>query len=378
MAAAGKKMFAVVTTGHGGFERLVYKQVPIPILAAGEVLVQVLAAGVNNTDINTRLGWYSKTVSDGTQSAQELAESRKSEEKEDGGWNGTNPFPLIQGTDCCGRVVEICDDFSKRQLLGKRVLIRPCMRGTDGFASMDMLWMASEINGAFAQFVKVPASEVFPVDCDWSDAELGSIPCAYGTAENMLDRAAVEATDHVIVPGSSGGVGSAVVQLAKRRGARVTAICGASKSQQLISLGADTVLVGRHGSVGWNKIVEQLADSADVVLDNVGGASFGDLLGMLRRGGRYITSGAISGPIVPLDLRTLYLRDLRLLGSTAWDQPCFPNLIRYIENGEIQPCVHKVFPLHQIIDAQRLFMEKKHVGKIVLVPDRPSSVSAKL
>ena len=90
--------------------------------------------------------------------------------------------------------------------------------------------MASDFDGAFAQYVKVPASEVFPVDCAWTDVELGSIPCAYGTAESMVHRANVQAGDHVLVPGASGGVGSAVVQLSKRRGATVTAICGPSKA----------------------------------------------------------------------------------------------------------------------------------------------------
>ena len=104
-------------------------------------------------------------------------------------------------------------------LIGRRVLVRPCMRPL-GFGSMESIWMASDFDGAFAQFVKVPASEVFAVECDLSDVELGAIPCAYGTAENMLHRAGVTGAEHVVVTGASGGVGSAAVQLAKRRGRR--------------------------------------------------------------------------------------------------------------------------------------------------------------
>lgn len=104
------------------------------------------------------------------------------------------PFPFIQGTDCCGRVVAVSPGVDER-LIGSRALVRSCMR-VSGWDSLENIWMASGFDGAFARFVKVPATEVFPVDCDWSDAALGSIPCAYGTAENMLHRAKVLAGDH--------------------------------------------------------------------------------------------------------------------------------------------------------------------------------------
>ena len=363
-------MMAVVTTGNGGYDKLVYKEVPTPVPEAGEVLLQVLAAGVNNTEINTRLGWYSKTVTDAT-NAQAVTEEEDPTHKEDGGWNEKTPFPFIQGTDCCGRVVAHGDDVDP-SLIGKRVLVRACMRGEQGFESMENIWMASDFDGAFAQFVRVPASEVFPVECEWSDVELGSIPCAYGTAESMVHRAGVKAGDHVVVPGASGGVGSAVVQLSKRRGAKVTAICGASKADQLSALGADQVFTGRHGDAQWSEMMKTLKDSADVVIDNVGGTGFPDMVDALKRGGRYATSGAISGPIVSLDMRTMYLRDLTLIGCTAWDEPVFPNLVGYIERGEIKPLIAQTFKLQDIVEAQKAFLEKTHVGKFVLVPDAPS------
>ena len=369
--AIPKTMMAVVTTGNGGYDKLVYKEVPTPVPAAGEVLLQVLAAGVNNTEINTRLGWYSKTVTDAT-NAQAATEESDPTHKEDGGWNEKTPFPFIQGTDCCGRVVSVGEGVDGA-LMGTRALVRACMRGPDGFDSMENIWMASDFDGAFAQYVKVPASEVFPVDCAWSDVELGSIPCAYGTAESMVHRANVQAGDHVLVPGASGGVGSAVVQLSKRRGATVTAICGPSKAAQLKELGADQVLTGRHGDPEWTSMMATLKDSADVVIDNVGGAGFPDMVEALKRGGRYATSGAISGPIVNLDMRTMYLRDLTLIGCTAWDEPVFPNLVAYIERGEIKPLIAQTFKLQDIVDAQKAFLKKTHVGKFVLVPDDPNA-----
>ena len=185
-------------------DRLVYREVRRPRPAGGEVLVEVLAAGVNATDVNTRVGWYP-----------------------DGGWSAPTPFPLVQGTDCCGRVAEV-GPGGDESLLGRRVLVRPCMR-PQGFTAMETIWMGSDFDGAFAQYARVPASEVFPVDSFLGDAELGAVPCVYGTAQNMLRRARVGSGHHVLVTGASGGVGAAAVQLARLRGAEVTAIVGAGK-----------------------------------------------------------------------------------------------------------------------------------------------------
>jgi len=332
----------------------------MPSLAPGEVLLQVLAAGVNNTEINTRLGWYSSTVTTGTE-ALSAGEKKNAKAKADGGWNEATPFPFIQGTDCCGRIVAVAPGGDE-STIGMRVLVRPCIRSA-GWKSLENIWLASDFDGAFAQFVKVGASEVFPVDCDWSDAELGTIPCAYGTAENMIHRANVSGDEQVLVAGASGGVGSAVVQLAKRRGTMVTAIAGKEKLARVRSIGADRVIARD------DDIVACLGEnSVDVVVDNVAGPAFDGMLKVLKRGGRYVSSGAIAGPLVALDMRDLYLKDLMMIGCTAWDEPVFPNLVSYIEKGEILPLLAKTFPLEQIVEAQRAFTEKKHVGKIVLIP----------
>ena len=331
-------MKAVVTTGNGGFDKLHYREVPMPELGTGEVLIKVLAAGVNNTEINTRLGWYSG-----------------------GGWHIPTPFPFIQGTDCCGIVTQTFDS-GHAALIGRRVLVRPCMR-PNGFDSMLNIWMGSDFDGAFAQYVKVPANEVFPIESSWTDAELGSIPCSYGSAENMVQRSRVTSGEHVLVAGASGGVGSAVVQLAKVRGATVTAIVGKSKMDEVLRIGADFV-VDRDSD-----IVSELGEERiDVVIDNVGGPHFAGELNTLKRGGRYASSGAIGGPLVNLDLRTMYLKDLTLIGCTAWDEPVFPQLVSYIESNRIKPLVAKTFPLADIAHAQHEFLEKKHVGKFVLIP----------
>ena len=360
MTGGTATMKAVVTSGNGGLDMLEYRDVPVPVPGPGEVLLQVLAAGINNTEINTRLGWYSSSVTADTRSAAE-AEEKEAVTKDDGGWSAATPFPLIQGTDCCGRVVQV-GPRGDESLVGRRALVRPCMRPL-GFGAMETIWMASDFDGAFAQFVKVPASEVFVVDCALSDAELGAVPCAYGTAENMLRRAEVTGPDHVLVTGASGGVGSAAVQLAKRRSASVTAVAARAKAEQVRALGADRV-VDRA-----DDIIAALGErSVDVVVDNVSGPAFGGLLDVLKTGGRYASSGAIAGPMVTFDKRTFYLKDLTLIGCTAWDEPVFPALISYLERGDVRPLVAKTFPLERIADAQREFLEKTHVGNFVLIP----------
>ncbi len=353
-------MKAVVTMGNGGYDQLVYCDVARPKPGPTEVLVQVRAAGMNNTEINTRLGWYSSSVKKGTEAAA-LAEQVAPTQKADGGWNAATPFPFIQGTDCCGIVAEVGDRAS-RHLLGLRVLVRACMR-PDGFSSPENTWMGSDLDGAFAQFVTVPASEVFPVQCDWTDAELATLPCAYGTAENMIHRAGVCAGMRVLVAGASGGVGSAAVQLAKRRGAYVIGITTAAKMGDVRAVGADEVI-----ERGRNPMELLGRNSVDVVVDNVAGAGFGAMLDVLRRGGKYVSSGAISGPVVELDMRVFYLKDLTLIGCTGWDEPVFPNLISYIERGEIRPLLAMAYPLEDIAAAQQIFLKKSHVGNFVLIP----------
>ena len=349
-------MKAIVTAGQGGFEQLQWRDVAVPVPGPGEVLLQVLAAGVNNTDINTRVGWYGTPAQ-----APAPAGAGETPPAALAGWSGATPFPLIQGADCCARVVSVAEG-GDATLVGRRVLVRPCMR-RDGFDSLDTVWLGSDMDGAFAQFVKVPASEVFVIDSDWSDVELATIPCAYGTAENMLHRAGVGAGDRVLVSGASGGVGSAVVQLARCRGAEVIAITTAHKAAQVRALGAQRVLLREDDPCSVLG-----AAAVDVVVDNVAGAGFGSLLRSLRRGGRYVSSGAIAGPLVPLDMRTLYLNDLTLFGCTAWDAPVFAQLVHTIERNAIRPLVAGVFALQNIEQAQRAFLDKAHVGNLVLVP----------
>jgi len=223
--------------------------------------------------------------------------------------------------------------------------------------------MGSECDGAFAEYMVAFSDESFKIESNWTNAELASIPCAYSTAENLLERSDVKKDEVVLITGASGGVGSAAIQLAKRRGARVVAIASKAKSNAVKDIGADEVI---NREDGIRNSIEN--DSVNVVIDLVAGSEWADLLDVLKKGGRYAAAGAIAGPIVELDVRTLYLKDLVLIGCTFQDRKVFENLIGYIERGEIKPLVAKTYPLVNIVEAQKDFISKKYAGKLVLIP----------
>lgn len=353
-------MSGVVLTGHGGTEMLEYRQdLPVPRPKAGQVLIRVGASAVNNTDINTRIGWYSKSIRDATDQGSE--EGFESLDQSDATWSGRPlHFPRIQGADCCGTVVAV-GDILDNHLIGKRVLVRPMHSPEKTSSDYELITFGSECDGGFSEYTVAPVHEVFPVKSTLTDEELASFPCAYSTAEGMLERAGLKAGERVLITGASGGVGSAAIQLAKRRGAEVVAICSEHKSPVVKELGADQVIV--RGA----PLLEHLqTESVQVVVDLVGGDSWSELLEVLVRGGRYVVSGAIAGPLVELDLRTLYLKDLSLLGSTWQPRQVFENLIRYIEQGEIHPLVAATYPLQKLQQAQQDFISKQLAGKLVV------------
>jgi NADPH:quinone reductase-like Zn-dependent oxidoreductase len=341
-----KYMRGVYLNGHGGLDKLeVRDDIPVPTPGPHEVLIQVGAAAVNNTDINTRLAWYSKSSGDST----------------DGGWSGNAiHFPRIQGADVCGRIVAVGEHVSISRL-NERVLVEPCIREAHGEILEQPWYFGSECDGGFAEYTVVASRHAYQINSTLDDVELASFPCSYSTAENLLTRANVTVNDVVLVTGASGGVGSAVIQLARARGAKVIGVTSPSKSDKVLNLGAEQVLM-RNDSV-----VQILGkNSVNVVIDLVAGTQWPDLLDVLKPFGRYAVAGAIGGPHVDLDIRTLYLKDLSLFGCTVLDERVFTNLIKRIESNEISPIVARTFPLIELTDAQRFFETKQYVGKIVI------------
>lgn len=367
MSAIPATMRAFVLTGHGDLDKLVFhRNWPVPAVKPNEVLVRILACGLNNTDVNTRTAWYSKSVDESTTGAA-YAQANDN----DATWGGVPiAFPRIQGADVAGRVVAVGSEADPG-LVGKRVMIDPWLRDWEDPNNLDKCgYFGSERDGGFADYTVVDRRNVHPVDCTLDDAQLATFATSYVTAENMLNHARVATGDVVLIPGASGGVGSALVQLARRRGAATVAMASAAKHDAIRAVGVDAVL-DRSPSDLRAALRDSIGkETVDVVADVVGGSLWPDLIDVLSRGGRYTCAGAIAGPMVSLDLRTLYLRDLTFSGATVVPPGVFADLVGYVERREIEPLLAASFPLEDLRDAQRAFLSKQYVGNIVVTMDQ--------
>ncbi len=347
-------MKGVQLIGHGGPEKLVWNDaIPTPRPGPGEALVKVLAAGVNNTDINTRIGWYADNVTGATGDVDPDAQI------EHGGWAGALPFPLIQGGDLCGEVVALGEGVTN-VAPGMRVTCPTNQPDPTAEAPTRFLAIGSEFDGAFAQYCAVPASQLHDVGAaPLTDVEIAAVPCAYGTAFNLLTRAGIGPGDRVLVTGASGGVGLAAIALAKLKGARVTGVASAAKQDAVRAAGADAI---------FDRDETPEAGAFTAAIDVVGGAGWSRIIDALAPGGRYAVSGAIAGPIVEADLRRLYLNDLTIYGCTYTPHEVFAELIRLVNAGRVRPLVSRTYPLAEIATAQEDFAAKRYPGKLVLIP----------
>ena len=358
-------MNAIVLTGHGGMDKLEYRtNYPVPTPGDTDVLIKVGACGMNNTDVNTRSGWYSKGVTEAT-----TGDGYDTVDSDDPSWGGAPiTFPRIQGADACGEIVAVGSDVDS-SLIGERVITDGWLRDWNDPMNKDKTgYFGSERDGGYAQYTVTDYRNAGIIHSELTDAELATFSCSYTTAEGMLARANVNADDVVLVTGASGGVGSALVQLAKRRGAKVVGMASDEKHESVLALGADAMLPRSPNNLS-SALKQCIGQSTvTVVADIVGGKAFSAIIDVLSRGGRYTCSGAIAGPIVDLDLRTLYLRDLTFTGSTVLPPSIFKDIISYIERGEIKPVLSATYPLEKFHEAQAAFIEKKHTGNIVVTP----------
>lgn len=356
-------MRAVVLVGHGDMDKLEYRERwPVPVPEADEALIRVHACGLNNTDINTRTAWYSKSVSHAT-----TGDASDAAADHDAAWGGAPiAFPRIQGADVVG-IVAATGASADPRLLGKRVLVDTWVRDwKDPLNPEKSGYFGSECDGGYAEYTTVDHRNVHAVDSDLTDAELATFATAYVTAENMLNRAGVGQGDVVLITGASGGVGSALIQLANRRGAETVALCAADKADAVRAIGPTAVLPRAPDNLAEALRSAIGRDTVTVVADVVGGAYWPTLIDALDRGGRYTCAGAIAGPLVEMDLRTFYLRDLTFTGATVVPPGVFADLVGYIERGEIKPLLAATYALEKLRDAQQAFIAKRHVGNIVV------------
>ena len=356
MGKLPETMKAVVLSGHGGMDKLEYRDYPVPTPAADEVLIEVHACGMNNTDVWVREGAY------GTDKDPDAVAS----------WRRGKPtleFPRIQGTDTVGRIVAVGDDVDQERI-DERVMVDFSIYNTDGDSLADIDYIGHGADGGYAEYCKVPADNAHVVRSQLSDAELATFCCAYLTAEHMLDRARVDTGERVLVSGAAGGVGGALIQLCRARGAIPYAITSSAKVDAVSALGAEGVALRDRGD--WVTRIQDMlqAESIDVVADVVAGPLFNDLINLLRPEGRYTTAGAFAGAVVQLDLRTIYLKHLEIHGSSQGTRAAFKRLLQYIESGKISPNLFATYPLSDFKRAQTDFINKNYVGKLVVMPDR--------
>jgi alcohol dehydrogenase len=351
-----KTMAAVQLIGHGGLDKLIYNRAtPVPVPADGEVLIKVTACGMNNTDVWVRQGAY------GTEDDPSAVSTWRRQ-------GNTLTFPRIQGTDTVGSIVAVGKGVDDARI-GERVMVDFSIYNRDDDSLADIDYMGHGRDGGYAEYMALPSENAHVVDTDLTDVELATFCCAYLTGERMLERARLSAGEIVLVTGASGGVGSAIIQLARARGAVPIGIAGAGKEQAVLDIGAEAVVTRGAGNLGDAVHLATRGRPVDVVADLVAGKMFNDLLKILRPEGRYTTAGAIGGPVVQLDLRTMYLKQLELHGSSQGSRTDFRRLVRYIEEKQIWPLVGGVYPLSEFHQAQTDFMAKNFVGKLVVVPD---------
>jgi NADPH:quinone reductase-like Zn-dependent oxidoreductase len=271
------------------------------------------------------------------------------------------------GRGCLRAIVAVGDGVDPARI-GERVITDNWLRDPDDPLNKDKTgYFGSERDGGFAEYTTIPARNALAIDSPLSDAELATFSCSYSTAEGMLTRAGVSPGRHRARPGRLGRRGrraGATGQAARRAGDRMASEAkhGDARAGGLAAGPPPAARAGgsarragdEKGSPWWPM---WSADPSGRILIDI-----------LERGGRYTCSGAIAGPMVTLDLRTFYLRDLTFTGSTVIDPEVMPNLVRYIEAGEIRPALAATYPLEELRAAQAAFIEKRHTGNIVVIP----------
>jgi alcohol dehydrogenase len=344
-----RRMQAVLLTGFGGLERLCWvDDAPVPTPQGDEVLIRVGACGVNNTDLWTREGAYGR--------GHEAA------------WTGPAfHFPRIQGLDAVGHIVAVGESGDATRI-GQRVLVNPCLYAGDHDGLEGLQVVGSERDGGFAQFLCVPSASALPIHSEHSDAELATFMTPYMTAEHMLRRAGLRAGERIFITGASGGVGSALVQLALLRGAEVVALSSRAKVAAIQALGVATVWAREDGPLKAGLQSWGAPTAFDVVADIVGGEQVASCLDLLRIGGRYVTAGAVAGAVVSVDWRELYLKQLSLLGVTMGTAADAQTIVQHIEAGRLRPLLAGTFALPDMAQAQAVFAQRTHVGSWVIVP----------
>jgi len=334
---------------HGGINNYKYTKTVMPQLTKDNVIIRVMACSINNTDIWTRKGLYSKDSEDG--------------------WNPNFKLPIIQGADISGYVYDILDN---KRLIGKKVLVYPVINYNNYSDKIDIItqckYLGSEINGGYSHYCSVPIENIVivPTYCKLNYFELASFPTAYMTALHMINRIEWSTNIKTLVTGASGGVGFALLNLLKLKNINVIGLSSNNKKEKLESITQCKIISRECYNLEELLINENSGELYDVIFDVVAGDIVNTLIDVIKPNGTYICSGAISGREVSVYWPNFYLKHLNLLGSMLATKEEFIELCFLIFNGSIKPQIYKIYPLIDLSLAQLDFERKEHIGKIIL------------
>lgn len=345
-------MKAACITAHGGNEVVEVGERPMPRRASGEVLVRVRAASVNRVDLYMR----------------------------DSGAGITHRLPQIMGVDGAGVIEEV--DLGERLLRpGQRVVLYPgvycgrcefCLRG-EPILCTSMSILGEHRDGTMAEYVSVPAANVFALPEAFDFAQGAALGVNWLTAWRMLfTQARLRPWETVLVFGIGGGVSLAAMLLAKACGARVHVTSrDAGKLERAAALGADATIQGTGREVVERVMELTRGRGVDVVIENVGAAVWGTALKSLVRGGRIVTCGATSGDQPGADLRRVFIRQLRIYGSTMGNPGELQDLLAWCEQGKVSPPIERRYALDEVRAALAHLESGTQFGKLVI--DMPAA-----
>lgn len=344
-------MKAAIYYKRGGLQVIEYKDVPEPELKAGEILVRVHACGLNHLDIYTREGSHGVKA----------------------------PLPHIGGLEPSGEVAALGPGVYDWQI-GARVLVGAftsdgtcelCLAGHDNLC-LNRKIVGVQVDGGFAEYVKVPASAIVRLPENVSFAEASALPAAFGTAWHMLNfRAKVQRGEWVLVLAVGSGVGSAAVQVAKALGAQVIATSSSDdKLEMAKQWGADAV-INYSKNPNFQHEVRNITNGrmVDVVFEHVGQTTWKSSIASMRPTGRLVTCGGSSGRWGETDIWGMFWQQLTLMGSNGCTHREFHQILQHYAEGKFHAVIDRTFPLSDLVGAQRHLIERKQFGKVVVVPE---------
>ena len=344
-------MRAVRIHEHGGVEKLRYEEAPEPCLAAPtDAIVKLKSAALNHRDLRVRRGLSGTEVT----------------------------LPHVLGSDGAGIVTETGDSV-KHITEGEAVCLYPatgCGRCEFCITDRELLclrlrFLGEHENGTYAEYVRLPARNCFPIPAKFSFDEAAAFPLVYLTAWRMLvTNAELKPGEHLLIIGIGGGVATAALQVAARMGTHI--IVTSNSDEKLATaktLGAEYGINDRNAD--FSSEVRRITGKrgVDVVVDCVGGDGWARSLASLAKGGRLVSSGAVAGTSPQTDIRRIFWNHLKVFGSTLGSRGEFKQLLNFMEGSQIKPVIDQVLPLKEASVAHRRLEDGEQFGKIVLCVD---------